>query len=282
MGSAIEQGIIKIPADPSDVKASCLTSNCTFGSYSTMGICSRVDDVTPDVVEYCSPGSEFSGESPACSYTVRELQVHPPWRLSDLTAGRRGAGGENIPPETLWVGASDSYSFLNPNTLTEFYVIYVPDTTIFNTAVSSPDSAAKFPGSVVALKGGLDLCINQYNTTFINGTTKTVELNKLTDLKWSTIQKTVKNNNFTAVSCQTGGSEYWMDEKTLGVFNHFLGLEVFQGSSSYGLNLNIAGIGGESDASRTFARLLVNQSRAVGQDGLKEMLENMAIGMTNA
>ena len=279
MELAINQAIIQMLADPSDVKASCLTSNCTFGSYSTMGICSRVDDVTPDVVRECSRGN-FDGEFPGCSYTVRELQAHPPWRLSNLTTGGSRGAAEN----TLWIGASDivkdDYTFPNPNTLIEFYAIYVSNATVF-----LPGSDANFSDSVVALKGGLDLCVDQYNTTVINGTTMTVKQSQSTDLKWDTIVKTVGTNSFPAISCKTGGAEYWMDEITLGAFNDFLGLEIFRGSSSDGANVENAGTGTEtteSDAPQTFAGLLVNKTRAVGQDGLKKMLDNLAISMTNA
>ena len=286
MGLAINQAIIGMAADPSDVKASCLTSNCTFGSYPTMGVCSRVDDVTPDIVRKC-PRGNLDGWSPGCIYTVKELKAHPPWLLSNLTTD---LGGDS-PANSLWIGASNiirndnppeenDYTFPNPNTLIEFYTIYISDTKVFST-----DSDANFSDSVVALKGGLDLCVDQYNTTVVNGTTMTVKLNQLTDLKWVTTQKIVGTNSFDVVSCNTGSAEYWMDENTLATFNHYLGLETFRGSSSYALNVINSGDGSEtveSDAAQTFAGLLVNQARDVGQDGLQRMLDNLATSMTNS
>ncbi|KAL8716979.1 MAG: hypothetical protein Q9225_005740 [Loekoesia sp. 1 TL-2023] len=285
---AIDQPFFNISADPSDVKASCQTSNCTFGFYSTMGICSRVDDATPDIVRSCSRGN-LDGTSQGCNYTVGELRTHPPWRLGKLTTGNRGGPQENTPPFSLWIGASDtakhtqlkedSYIFPNLNTLTEFYAIYVSDTTVFS------NSDANFSDSIVALKGGLDLCVHQYDTHMINGTTTTRKLNQLTDLNWNITNKSVGNNNIKAISCETGGDEYWLDENTLEAFNHFLGLEIFRGSSSKGTNIIIEGSGTEAregDAPQIFADLLVNKARAVGQDGLKEMLNNLTTSMTNA
>ena len=180
MQAAINQGIFQIPVDPSDIRAECRTNNCTFEQYSTLGICSRVDDVTTDVRRNCPSGND--GRSQGCNYTVKDLQAHPPWRPGDLTTG-----GPRTPQYSLWIGSSDivssmydgyMYIFPNPNTLTEFYTLYISDTKVF-----SDDSDADFSDSVVALKGGLDLCIYQYNTTVINIATKTLEKARIPEFK---------------------------------------------------------------------------------------------------
>ncbi|KAL9105116.1 MAG: hypothetical protein Q9163_000034 [Psora crenata] len=268
MGTAIDLAIIGTPADPSDVKADCHTGNCTFGLYSTMGICSRVDDVTPNVVK-----------SVRVETTAVLRVAHPPWRENNLTTG--GVAGN--PPYTLWIGASDmkrpqfeqQYTFPNPNTLTEFYVVYVSDTKVF-----TPDSDADFSNTVVALKGGLDLCVYQYDTTVINGTTKTVEKARSIDSKWEMVDKNSMLYHPEMATENIGWTTRLGEQ-----FTDYLGLEIFRGSNSDGTNVKNIGDGAAtaaSDAAQTFADLLVNKPRSEGQDGLRKMLDNLAIGMTNA
>ena len=292
VGTAIYTAIVGTTADPSDVRATCQTSKCTFGSYSTLGVCSRVDEVTPDVVQTCRPSQK--DPTLGCAYIVKELQDHPPWRIGNLTTGDRGDGKRPLmSPNTLWVGSSDivptpiagntqsgyHYTFPDPNTLSEFYTVYVQNTTDYDPTGARPDLLS----SVVALKAGLDLCVYQYDTTFIDGVTKTVEKGRVTDLKWAQVDKVIANKKFSAVSARSGGQEYWMDSSTVGAFNRYLGLEIFRGSSHQGINVQISGLGAEySDAAETFAGLLVNKPRPDGRDALKKMLDNLGTGMTSA
>ena len=287
VGAAIYTAIVGTTADPSDVRATCQTSNCTFGSYSTLGVCSRGDDVTPDVVQRCRPSRK--DPTLGCAYIVKELQDHPPWRIGNLTTG----AGSHGSPYTLWVGSSDivppdmgedsqsgyQYTFPDPNTLSEFYIIYVQDTTDYDITGAGPDLLS----SVVALKAGLDLCVYQYDTTFINGVTKTIEKGRVTNLNWAQVTKVIANNQFSAVSVTSSGQEYWMDSSNVISFNYYLGLEIFQGSSYQGIKVLDHGLGaGYSDAAETFAGLLVNKPRPDGRDALKKMLDNLGTGMTNA
>lgn len=290
MGLAIDQSLVDGTADPSDVKASCQTSNCTFEPYSTLRVCSRVDDVTPDLVRQC-PKNDLDGFNAGCSYDVKELLAHPPYRVGNLsTESIHGS-----PIYTLWLGASDivndqsdqrSYTYPNPNTLVEFYAIYVLNTSVFPESPSfDRSSTANFSDMVVALKGGLDLCVAQYNTTVINGTTKTVELNQSSDLKWATVEKTVGTTSFSVVSSTTSGAEHWMEMNTVNTFNNFLTFEIFRGASSQGIQVQNAGSGSETtegDAPATIAPLLLNQDRAKGKDALKKLLDTLGTSMTNA
>ena len=155
-GLAIGQGINQPYANPSNITGSCQTSECTFGLYQTLGTCSRVDDVTSDVVGFCPRGNP--GFSPGCNYTVTALQKNPPWLLGGLTTGGK-FGLFHDPKNPLWIGASDPFdhhAFLYSNTLNEFYVVYVSDTSVFYS-----DSNANFPDSVTAFRGGLYLCVYQ-------------------------------------------------------------------------------------------------------------------------
>lgn len=263
MEAAINSAIIKTPADPSDVTGNCSSGNCTFPIYETMGVCSRLDDITPTIVRNCH--HENIGASTQCFYSVSDLQTHPPWREDNFTT----AGIQM----TLWVGASsvtiDEDNYSDPNSLGVFYTIYLPDTTAYG-------SQGNFTKALVALKGSLDLCVISYQTTVTNGITKTVEKSRATDLTWQPVRKEINNNDTPVISTTSGGKEYWMSEDSGYAFKNYLGLDVFYGHSQTGVGGDL----GSTDASATLAGLLVNQKG--GQAAVSNMLDNLATSMTNA
>ena len=290
MSSAIQLAITGTPADPSTVYASCEKGTCTFDLYWTLGVCSRLDIVPHDDISQTCPRDKF-GHSVGCSYTVKELLDHPPWLTGNLTTGKDDVGNyPGHPPNTLWIGSSDIvlnppstydyiYQFPNPETLTEFYVVYVANTTDYTEQRSSPELFS----SIAAYKVGLEICAYQYNTTFINGETKTVQISQATNLKWAIIKKVIAQSEFSTVSSTIGGIDYWMEESTKIAFNSYLGLEVFRGASAGGAGWDVYGnVAPASDTPNTFASLLVNKPQIEGQDGFKATMDNLAVGMTNA
>lgn len=284
MSSAIHLAITGTPADPSDVQAHCDRGNCTFGAYSTLGVCSRVDVVPHDSIVQTCPLDEY-GKPMGCKYIVQELQTHPPWRIGNLNTGTRSNGPSSAasPPYTLWIGSSalwtgssdiaPVYMFPSPETLTEFYIVYVADTRDYMQGDSTPELFS----SIAALKVGLDLCVYQYNTSVINGVTKTVQMSRTTDLKWA-------KDSVNASSATMGGKDYTMGMDTIRQFSNYLGLEVFYGSSFIGINVATNGDWGTpaTDTPSVFAGLLVNRSVSEGQDGVRKKMDNLAVGMTNA
>ena len=73
-----------------------------------------------------------------------------------------------------------------------------------------------------------------------------------------------------------------MEQEAVHAFNTYLGLEMFRGSSSKGIEIIIAGGDSLTNAARTIQDLLINRSRTEGREGLKKMLDTLALGMTNA
>lgn len=284
MRSAIDLAITGTPADPSDVQAHCDKGNCTFEAYSTLGVCSRVDVVPHDSIVQTCPRDKY-GEPMGCNYIVQELQTHPPWRIGNLTTGSNGPSSAASPSYTLWMGSSDivpmpltpedpyNYMFPSPETLTEFYTVYVADTRGYMQGDSTPE----FFSSIAALKVGLDLCVYQYNTSVINGETKTVQMSRTTDLKWA-------KDSVNASSATMDGKDYTMGEDTIRQFSNYLGLEVFYGSSWIGINVVTSDGSGApaTDTPNVFAGLIVNRSVSEGQDGVRKKMDNLAVGMTNA
>ncbi len=265
MQAAINSAITEAPVDPSDVKGDCSSGTCTFPIYETMGICSRVDNVTSTIKKECH--HQNTGRETACSYSVADLQKSPTWRQDNLTE----AGSE-----CLWVGASDMSKqgahYPDLNSLGIFYTIYTPNSQAF-TWLGPQDN---FTDYLVALKGTLDLCLISYQTTIKNGITKTMETSRATDLTWHSIQKDIGGRSSSAISTMSGGKEYWMSQHSVTAFLHYLSLEIFHGGSQ----VLTGGELGSTNIARTLATHLVNQTG--GQDHMSQILETVATSMTNA
>ncbi len=261
MEAAINSAIIQIPADPSEVAGNCSSGNCTFPIYETVGVCSKLNDITPMIVNNCH--HENTSTTLRCFYSVTELRVNPPWRRDNFST--------DAPPMTLWVGASDSTDDLDHISLVQFYTIYLPDRKTY-------DSRANITEELVALKGELDLCVISYQTTVANGITKTVEVDRATDLTWQTDFKYIDNNDVSVMSTVSGGKEYWMSQDSMDAFRSYLSLDVFHGYSE--IDGLVMGDLGTTDAAATLTALLVDKEG--GQDDVSKMLDNLAISMTNA
>ena len=122
--------------------------------------------------------------------SVTELRVHPPWRRDNFST--------DAPPMTLWVGASDSTDDLDHISLVQFYTIYLPDRKTY-------DSRANITEELVAFKGELDLCVRSYQSNITNGVTKTVEVDRATDLTWRSDFRYIDNNDVSVISTGSGG-----------------------------------------------------------------------------
>lgn len=265
METAINSGILQTPADPSEVTGDCPTGNCTF-SYQTMGVCSRLDDVSPTIITDCH--HENIGAATQCFYSVADLRDRPPWREDNMTT----VGLEM----TLWVAASkaDESGIVDPNpsSLGVFYTLYLPDTKVYPYSGSRPN----FTGHMVALKGSFNLCVISYQTTVQNGVTKTEEKSRVVDLTWEQDEQKIDDSERQILSTTTGGKQYWITQDSMNAFKKYFSYEVFHGHSQTGLG----GEMGSTDAAAALAGLLVN--KADGQGAVSRMLENAAVGMTNA
>lgn len=162
---AITNGLLtKTTIDPSAVAANCETGNCTFPDYTSLAVCSSVEDVTPTIEVRCPRGQRSSDGG--CSYTVPPLQNVHTARFDNFTTNNQGG-------PTLWIGASEHADYSsNTGTLVDFYILFFPDLSVF-----SRDSHANVTASLVALKVSVFLCLKTYNTTVTNGRTSTKIVN---------------------------------------------------------------------------------------------------------
>ncbi|KAI4233434.1 MAG: hypothetical protein LQ349_004416, partial [Xanthoria aureola] len=237
-----------------------------------MGICSKVEDVTPTNRTICRLENDgIGGTLTNCGYTVQELQKHPDEILYPVPNGKKLT-------YTLWIGSNDEYP--NPNTLVEFYAIYLS-----NTSTPSSDIQEGTSDTVVALKGSLNLCVLSYQTQMRNGITETVEISRKDNLTWQTKSKNVCHGGSSScpvIASSDGGTECWMESVDRKAFNQYLGLEIFRGYTTVGLDLVSSDETGLIDTAASIAGMVVNKTVSEGQDKLAKWLNNLAQAMTNS
>ena len=261
MQAAIQNGLIYQNADPSNVKGDCTTVNCTWPDYSSLGICSSVDDVTPTVINHCKPPSD-KGDPFDCMYSVQALEQDPPFSGTKLSSGA-----------TLFIEANppaSNFSYPAVNTLVEFSVIYLANLSIFK------DFEPSYTNQLLALKGTLDLRLYSYRTNMTNGTTYTVQIGKLTDLDW---QIANQESDHPVVSTTAPGSSdlYSFDQNNVNHFHAYLSLVTFTGEASENEGTNVSSY--TSESAQALAATLYGDPP--GLQGLSVHLENLATSMTN-
>ena len=188
MQVAVTNGLLTPSVSSSEVTANCHTGNCTFADYSSLAVCSSVDDVTSTIIAHCPKG--VPSTEAGCSYTVPQLQQSPTPRQDNLSTDQGGAA--------LWIGASNAIPKgypSGPETLVEFYVLYFPNVTILTL-----DNNANVTASLVALKGTLNLCVKTYHTALTNGETSTNVTNNQTNLNWQLVSQVQNTTDITTVS----------------------------------------------------------------------------------
>ena len=183
MKLAIFTGLLRDGVSPSEVQGSSVTGNCTFGVFTSMGVCASVQDVTPTIVADCKDTEHFSGISDDnCSYTVPALRNDIPFSNVRTHAGEDTHSTLYMGAGMIFVDAETGDTSETPinDTLIDFYVIYVPDLTL----LPQDGGRTNYTGNIVALKGTLSLCAHTYNSSMQFGVTNTVLQAQETDLPW--------------------------------------------------------------------------------------------------
>ncbi|KAL8833563.1 MAG: hypothetical protein Q9176_007921 [Flavoplaca citrina] len=257
MSLAIVDGLLRKDISPSDVMGSCVTGNCTWEDYQSLGVYSTVTDVSSTITSTCRKrASQFNPAG--CNYSVPAIDENPIARESVLQTSKFG--------QTLWLGASNPMPLENDyeppalDTLVQFYVIYVPDLTRWDDL----DVTEDHKDELVALQATLSLCLNTYHANMTFGVTSTQLLSQETNLDW-----------------QTGTESFEGTESNRNPFHNYLSLQTFTGSAS----MRSEGPDGggnftENDVVRRIAASLYDDR--AGIRGLSESLDNLAISMSNA
>ena len=292
----ILQALSGSAGDFGDVKASCSTANCTFEPYSSIGLCSSLEDCTSKIIRECT--SEVRN-FPTCSFSIPELESYPTLRTDNFSGKGLwiGASALNSPiiNDTSYVKSGkvkpvsgnaeagtdigDKYPIVN--TLSEFYVLYS----------SSPNQTVYENVNVTAnaLKGSLRLCIYTFHTDVLKGQTNTNAIKVHDNLSWQDEHipggwppHPGKNRLFTTIPDDPDQVQYEMDWSTKQAFTNYMNRELFFGSWDMVDDVDSA----TSDTAKEIARALyVNPATGFLELGDKNrvdsMMKNIAITLTN-
>lgn len=265
----ITHGLQATDASPSDVNGICQTGNCTYNAYTSLGVCSSVEDVTPRLVKSCPPQED--GTRSGCNYTVLDLRDHPTLQGADFSFSGIG--------DALWVGSSlvshDGYRYPKNHTLIEFYVVYTSDPSLLGS-----DPKANYTAGLVALKGTLDLCLYSYYSTVTSGVTKTTQLDVSTNLKWQSGRMNITRKETPILkTIDADGKSYYITDDAILAFNNYLSSVIFQGSveASSSSDESIS----QKAKSDSMQAIYNGITDGGGIQGLSRLLENLATSMTN-
>ncbi|KAL8748303.1 MAG: hypothetical protein Q9184_007413, partial [Pyrenodesmia sp. 2 TL-2023] len=250
--------------------ASCVTGNCTWEDYQSMGVCSTVTDISSTITSKC-PKPNIQYRPPGCNYSVSAIDQNPAVRDIPLRSHKYG--------ETLWVGASQRRLDYNINTLIQFYVIYVPDFTTWDQLDFTKDEKDE----LVALQATLSLCLNKYHTDMTFGVTNTTLLSKEIDLDWQASSEVVEGTSSNTTIVTHDGDNFVMGGSNQELFHLYLSNQIFIGTASMRSESESPDGGGnltETDGVKSIAASLY-EDRA-GIRGLSDLLDRLTISMSNA
>ncbi|KAL8798264.1 MAG: hypothetical protein Q9182_006810 [Xanthomendoza sp. 2 TL-2023] len=266
MSVAIIDGLLRKDISPSDVKGNCVTGNCTWEDYQSLGVCATVTDVSSSIISKCGK-DKTQFKQPGCNYSVAAIDQDPTARNTTLQTYKFG--------ETLWVGASDTQNFKSTglNTLVQFYVIYVPDLNRWESLDFTQDHKDK----LVTLQATLSLCVRKYHTSMTFSVTNTTLLSRETNLDWQTSSEVLEGTSFEALAVTHDGDKFVIREVNQRAFDTHFSVQTFTRSASMGIyrggNLT------ENDIVRRIAVSLYEDRGGIR--GLSDLLDNLAVSMSN-
>ena len=151
MKASVYNGLYNPTISLSDVSASCGSGNCSWPRYNSLAICALTSDVTLSLRSSC-PTSDPS----SCDYSL-------PGGASLATKN------EHMSLLTTDDESSTSVAFAQMDPVLDFFTFLISNKT----------------GQPILLESVLQLCVQTYNTTVINGKTETKELESSSNLNSS-------------------------------------------------------------------------------------------------
>ncbi|KAL8992544.1 MAG: hypothetical protein Q9169_007020 [Polycauliona sp. 2 TL-2023] len=278
MSIAITDGLLRPDIKPSEVAGNCDTGNCTWENYQSLGVHATVVDVSSTITAKCGM-TDREYHPPGCNYSVPALDEDPTASETVLQATRDQGQGQSI-YQTLWMGASDDRLYEPPgtSTLTQFYVIYVPDFNVWDRLDHRKDHKEE----LVALQVTLALCVNEYHSNMTFGVTNTDLLSNCTELDWQEDHEVIDGLEIETVSVTHDAEKFWMYDVNKQAFYSHLSLQVFTGSAQWA--------SADRPGSRDFLntsdnRVVAAVAASLNDDrvpGFSELLDNLAVSMSNA
>lgn len=185
MKASVYNGLYNPNATLSDISASCNSGNCTWPLYSSLAICASTADVSTSLKSSCS-----TPESNNCNYS--------------LPSGGSLAGNEDFMSIiTTDDNTSTSIAFIYTTPIIDFFTFFISNRT----------------AQPLLLESALHLCVQQYNTSVVNGKTQTKE-----QMSW----KQLNMSQDYVVQVPNDPARYVMGYYSFNTLNAFL-KNIFQG-----------------------------------------------------
>ena len=300
MKMQVLQGLLEPTADLNDVQTSCTTSNCTFPSYSTVGVCHSTVDYTSHIVSSCqrirrvddSDGpldctykfdtlpSDNSGKPFTSSYANNQQNISfGQARYKDVMVNTPDYG-ENNP--LLSIGFD--FDYLDEGNIVTFFVIH------HNHTGNETDDLKV---NVRALKGIFRFCVYNLDTTVRDGRTSTSINAIYKDIPWRQINETMTDPHsnqslYSAAFLEVSDTKerFVVDRLSKWSMNQYLSRLVLKGDWAGNSTYDHAEYA-TTDVARALGRAMFRQlpdgtSVFQGLEGVERMLNNTATRLTNA
>lgn len=288
MEGSIAAGMLQNTNDPSQVEATCPTSNCTWSPYTTLAFCSSVEDISSKLT------LRWAGTAGTANFTVEDSTLNLTQRSDNFHSYHNVySDGSNFYNFKLFTNPSvgDSSS---PGLVAETYLIFQK-----NLSLPFPDESSS-GGAFTVLKGSISMCLQTFQTKALNGSTQTQLVSTHDDQTWQR-SATIKEAMFVnidgvstggvfgdsggpAIWTLANGTNYTATQTTIGLLSLFM--------RDY-LDLN-ASIGALNDGDNywysnaasylavdIYGENLSNTDETYAMDGFKARLNNLTVSMTN-
>ena len=290
------QGLLEPKADLNDIQASCSTSNCTFPSYSTIGVCHSIVDYTSHVLKDCYNMERLDGSKGPldCTYNINDLSIemdNNSFPLERKNVSFSHSIYKDVMVDTPSYGGDDAgvaiQYYFDPDggNIVTFFVIYQDQSAIHT--IDSRDT-------VRALKGPFRFCVYTVNTVVLNGKTSTQFEQVYKDVHWqkfsqSTAKKKIPRPIYYTAALEEEGypkQTFTVDHLSKWSLNQYLSKLVFKGNWA-GNNIFYRTEDSTSDTARAMGRAMyhpqVNGELVLQSlEGLERMLNNTTTRLTNA
>jgi hypothetical protein len=281
MKAAIQAGLFTLNATLNSTPPVCATGNCSWQPYRSLAVCTRWQDISSHVKL-----EETVNEEDDSKFVL--------WSLNDRSFVERGAYPERCQLNMTSVATPkpvDEYADL-PNALHFDDSIAFKDSKwpladvfiVYENSSSMREAEFHFGGRFSAMEFVLEWCVQEFNTTVVNGTTVTTRLNSTNafDAKGSSLNGPMTNVDDDG-SWSVKADRYNVDKDTHYILANYL-RKFFDGSvAQQGPDMYKTSDAAEAFWLNLFAGVLpdMRPSETKIRAGISQVLQNIATSMTN-
>jgi hypothetical protein len=198
----------------SDIAALCATNDCRWPSYLTLAICSKVEDVSSQLVftEAAPSTDEFIFVPEDVNMTLPIPELYNSEHGNPTFAG----------PTDFWMATLPAWrkghNSPQPNLVAEVFITYFSACRATNNKTGTPtddelNAARRNTTNWRAFKGSFELCIQSLTTSIENGATNTSMLERIDKQPWTSYGQ----DNVTVLYTEPGDSNTGSDRPPYSV-----------------------------------------------------------------